>query len=113
MPGGAIAQSACKIRRMTPPPKPPRTPWKAFPDMLIHASEMAVKQHAAYRAANAGDDGAALVLDELRKKHGTELENWWLARFAHAFDALTESEARYLARTETADIVRNRVAAAE
>ena len=52
-------------------------------------------------------------LQDLRAKHGTELEIWWRARFAHAFNALTESEARYLARTETADIVRNRVAAAE
>lgn len=52
-------------------------------------------------------------LDELRNRHGTELENWWLARFAHAFDALTESEARYLARTADADTVRSRIAAAE
>jgi len=52
-------------------------------------------------------------LNELRKKHGTELETWWLGRFAHAFDALTESEARYLARTEAADTIRNRIVAAE
>ncbi len=52
-------------------------------------------------------------LHDLRTKHGTELENWWLGRFAHGFDALTESEARYLARTETADTVRNRIAEAE
>ena len=52
-------------------------------------------------------------LHELRAKHGKELENWWIRRFAHAFDALTESEARYLARTETADTVRDRIAAAE
>ena len=52
-------------------------------------------------------------LHELRIKHGTELENWWIGRFAHSFDALTESEARYLARTETADIVRDRITAAE
>ena len=44
-------------------------------------------------------------LKDLRAKHGQELENWWFERFAHTFDALTESEARYLARTETADIV--------
>jgi hypothetical protein len=49
-------------------------------------------------------------LNELRLKHGTELEHWWIQRFSHTFDALTESEARYLARTETADIVRNRIA---
>jgi adenine/guanine phosphoribosyltransferase-like PRPP-binding protein len=49
-------------------------------------------------------------LQELRVKHGTELENWWIGRFAHAFDALTESEARYLARTEAVDTIRNRIA---
>jgi hypothetical protein len=52
-------------------------------------------------------------LEELRLKHGTELENWWRERFAHGFDALTESEARYLARTETADTIRNRIVATE
>ena len=49
-------------------------------------------------------------LQELRGKHGTELETWWIGRFAHAFDALTESQARYLARTETFDTIRNRIA---
>ncbi len=49
-------------------------------------------------------------LYELRNKHGTELENWWFGRFAHAFDALTESEARYLARTEAVDTIRDRIA---
>ena len=52
-------------------------------------------------------------LHELKVKHGTELENWWVGRFAHAFDALTESEARYLARTEGADTIRDRIAAAK
>jgi len=52
-------------------------------------------------------------LHELRSKHGTELEAWWMGRFAHAFDALTESEARYLARTETVDTIRNRIADAK
>lgn len=50
---------------------------------------------------------------ELRTQHGTELENWWIGHFAHTFDALTESEARYLTRTETADAIRDRIAAAE
>ena len=50
-------------------------------------------------------------LQELRLKHGTELENWWLGRFAHSFDALTESEARYLTRTETSDTIRDRITA--
>jgi hypothetical protein len=52
-------------------------------------------------------------LCEVREKHGRELENWWQQKFGHAFDALTESEARYLARTPDADAVRNRLAAAE
>lgn len=55
----------------------------------------------------------ANTLDELRKKHGTELEHWWQERFSHAFDTLTESEARYLVRTPDAATVRNRIAAAE
>ena len=233
--------------------QPPRTPWGNFPDVLIHASESAVKQHPSYKAAKSGDDQAATVLvmdtinsektldlrrtagalkptlvsahaferegvnaipeifadqlgqvlgwpvdtgviqanvvshtgangfwrlarqaefdgpvqsacqyvlvddfvgmggtlanlkgypeskggkvlaavsltgkphsaklalsperlHELRVKHGTEFESWWFKRFAHTFDALTESEARYLARTETADIVRDRITAAE
>ena len=233
--------------------QPPRTPWGNFPDVLIHASESAVKQHPAYNAAKAGDGNAAIALvsdtlnaaenqklvvllaghrptlvsahayerravnaipeifadllgqilglpvdndiyqanvvfhtgadgfsrlarqarfeglvnpgleyvlvddfvgmggtlanfkgyieskgakvlaavsltgkphsaklalsperlQELRGKHGAELENWWIGRFAHTFDALTESEARYLARTEGTDTVRNRIAAAE
>ena len=52
-------------------------------------------------------------LNELREKHGTDLETWWIEHFAHAFDALTESEARYLARTEGSDTVRSRIAAAK
>jgi hypothetical protein len=52
-------------------------------------------------------------LQELRAKHGKELENWWVERFAHTFDALTESEARYLARTEAIDTIRDRIAAAK
>ena len=52
-------------------------------------------------------------LVELRVKHGTELENWWFEQFAHTFDALTESEARYLARTAAADTIRDRIAAAK
>ena len=53
------------------------------------------------------------TLQALREKHGTELENWWIGHFAHTFDALTESEARYLTRTETADTIRDRIAEAE
>ena len=42
--------------------QPPRTLWGNFPDVLIHASESAVKQHPAYRAAKAGDGAAATAL---------------------------------------------------
>jgi adenine/guanine phosphoribosyltransferase-like PRPP-binding protein len=52
-------------------------------------------------------------LEELRNKHGSDIETWWKDRFGHAFDSLTQSEARYLARTESADIIRNRIAEAE
>ena len=51
-----------KISAMPHLPNPPRTPWGVFPDVLIHASESAVKQHAAYWAAKTGDGGAALKL---------------------------------------------------
>ena len=42
--------------------KPPRTPWGTFPDVVIHASESAVKQHPAYKAAKSGGDEAAADL---------------------------------------------------
>ena len=51
-------------------------------------------------------------LDELRGKHGPEFERWWREVFGHAFDCLTQSEARYLARSPDADTVRSRLAAA-
>ena len=74
---------------------------------ILAAVSLTGKPHSAKLALTADR------LYELRAKHGQELENWWIKRFAHTFDALTESEARYLARTETADIVRDRIAAAE
>jgi hypothetical protein len=51
-------------------------------------------------------------LGSLRAKHG-ELEEWWRDRFGFGFDSLTESEARYLERTQDADTIRNRIASAE
>jgi hypothetical protein len=48
--------------RMPSPIRPPRTPWDEFPDVLIHASESAVKQHPAYNAAKSGNGVAALAL---------------------------------------------------
>ena len=52
-------------------------------------------------------------LHELRRKHGPDFEKWWREHFGHAFDCLTQSEARYLARSPDADTIRDRLAAAE
>ena len=52
-------------------------------------------------------------LHELRQKHGSDFEKWWREHFGHAFDCLTQSEARYLARSPDADTIRDRLAAAE
>ncbi len=52
------------------------------------------------------------TLQALRAKHG-DLEPWWRSQFGFSFDALTESEARYLERAEDADTIRNRLAAAK
>lgn len=53
------------------------------------------------------------TLQELRQKHGQDLEQWWQDRFGHTFDRLTQSEARYLARSPDADTIRARVAEKE
>jgi len=52
-------------------------------------------------------------LDELRQIHGSTLEKWWREHFGHPFDCLTQSEARYLARSPDADEIRNRIAEAK
>jgi len=52
-------------------------------------------------------------LQELREKHGTNIESWWQESFGHAFDCLTQSEARYLARTSDVDTIRDRIAEAK
>ncbi len=52
-------------------------------------------------------------LYELREKHGSDFEKWWKEHFGHAFDCLTQSEARYLLRSPDVDTIRNRVAAAK
>ena len=51
-------------------------------------------------------------LHALRQKHGTALEQWWRERFGHAFDCLTQSEARYLTHAPNIGTIRNRIAAA-
>ena len=53
------------------------------------------------------------TLQELRGKHGKELEDWWKEKFDHTFDCLTQSEARYLLKTKNADRVRDRITEAE
>ncbi len=53
------------------------------------------------------------LLQELRKTHGTELETWWQENYGHSFDCLTQSEARYLARSPDVDTIRDRIAAAK
>ena len=52
-------------------------------------------------------------LHELRRKHEPDFEKWWREHFGHAFDCLTQSEARYLARSPDANTIRDRLAAAE
>jgi adenine/guanine phosphoribosyltransferase-like PRPP-binding protein len=42
--------------------QPPRTPWQAFPEVLILASERAIKNHREYIAAKLGDVAAAARL---------------------------------------------------
>ena len=51
-------------------------------------------------------------LHELRETHGRDFEKWWRERFGHSFDYLTQSEARYLARSPDVDTIRSRLAAA-
>ncbi|MDE0031941.1 MAG: type I-U CRISPR-associated protein Csb2 [Deltaproteobacteria bacterium] len=51
-------------------------------------------------------------LHELRERHGPDFEKWWKEHFGHAFDCLTQSEARYLSRSPDVDTIRNRLAAA-
>ena len=52
-------------------------------------------------------------LHELRQKHGKDFEKWWREHFGHSFNCLTQSEARYLARSPDVDTIRDRLAAAE
>jgi len=74
---------------------------------IVGATVLTGKLHSAKLALSAS------TLVELRRAHGPELEGWWQDRFGHAFDRLTESEARYLARTPDAQRVRDRIAEEE
>jgi len=51
-------------------------------------------------------------LNELRQRHGSDFEKWWRDHFGHAFGCLTQSEARYLARSPDVETIRDRLAAA-
>lgn len=51
-------------------------------------------------------------IDELKKKHGCQLQEWWQSQFGFDYDCLTSSEARYLIRTPSADRIRDRIIAA-
>jgi hypoxanthine-guanine phosphoribosyltransferase len=54
----------------------------------------------------------AETLEVLREKHGQKLEEWWIATFGYGFDRLTESEAKYLIRSDDADTATARIIAA-
>ena len=50
--------------------KPPRIPLHAFPDIVLHADELAVKRHPRYAAAKAGDaDSAETLIDSLANRN--------------------------------------------
>jgi hypothetical protein len=51
-------------------------------------------------------------IHELKQEHGISFEKWWREHFGHTFDCLTQSEARYLARSPDADTIRDRLAKA-
>ena len=74
---------------------------------VIGASVLTGKPHSVHLSLTPS------TLHVLRRTHGSELEAWWNARFGHAFDCLTESEARYLCRTPDPHRIRAEVAAAE
>jgi adenine/guanine phosphoribosyltransferase-like PRPP-binding protein len=52
------------------------------------------------------------MLQELRAKHGYELERWWKSHFGFGFECLTQSEARYLVKTADAHKIRSEILAA-
>ncbi|MBV1702925.1 MAG: hypothetical protein KGQ46_14010 [Hyphomicrobiales bacterium] len=52
------------------------------------------------------------TLSVLCSKHGSDLDHFWRAIFAHGLDCLTNIEAGYLCRVESFDAIRNRLAEA-
>jgi hypothetical protein len=74
--------------------KPARVPLFDFPDVFLHADELAVKRHPRYRAAKAGDVGAADVIASQFVASVTvqHLANWLSGRLpelvpAHALES--------------------------
>lgn len=52
------------------------------------------------------------TLQKLRGKHGEQLEEWWHSAFGYGLDRLTESEAAYLCRSDSFDVIATRLATA-
>ena len=52
------------------------------------------------------------TLLKLRNRHGDKLEEWWLSTFGYGLDRLTESEAAYLFRSDSFDVITTRLASA-
>ena len=82
-----------RMERMPTATQAPRTAWRDFPDVLIHAAESAVKQHPAYQRAKSGDDDAAadLVLHTFNLDQTMALDALVAGRIptlvsAHAFE---------------------------
>lgn len=48
------------------------------------------------------------TLEELRNKHGTELETIWQVNFGYGLECCTQLEAGYLCRKQTIDYIRRR-----
>jgi hypoxanthine-guanine phosphoribosyltransferase len=54
----------------------------------------------------------AETLQNLRGKHGEQLEEWWTSTFGYGLDRLTESEAGYLFRSDDFVAITTRLASA-
>jgi hypothetical protein len=73
---------------------------------VVGAIALAGKQHSS--KLRLGNE----TLKRLRGKHGNQLEEWWLSTFGYGLDRLTESEAAYLSRSDSFDVITTRLAAA-
>ena len=52
------------------------------------------------------------ALTMLYERHGRDLQHFWLGRFGHGLDCLTDIEAGYLCRVESVTAIQNRMAQA-